>query len=40
MSTPRPQWPPVAFVPPQRHLLRGKDLADRRYAEQIEFANA
>ena len=34
MSTPQ-RWPPVAFVPPARHLLRGKDLADARYSEQI-----
>jgi AraC-like DNA-binding protein len=26
----------VAFVPPARHLLRGKDLADARYSEQID----
>jgi AraC-like DNA-binding protein len=25
----------MAFVPPARHLLRAKDLADARYAEQI-----
>ncbi len=36
MSTPQPRWPPVSFVPPARHLLRGKDLADARYAEQID----
>jgi AraC-like DNA-binding protein len=35
MSTPR-RWPPVAFVPAARHLLRGKDLADARYAERID----
>ncbi len=26
----------MAFVPPARHLLRAKDLADARYAEEIE----
>ncbi|HEY1855067.1 MAG TPA: helix-turn-helix transcriptional regulator [Solirubrobacterales bacterium] len=26
----------MAFVPPARHLLRGKDLADHRFAEQID----
>jgi AraC-like DNA-binding protein len=36
MSTPRPRWPPVAFVPPARHVLRGRDLADARYSEQID----
>lgn len=36
MSTQRPRWPPVAFVPPARHLLRGKDLVDARYTEQID----
>ena len=36
MSTPHPRWPPVAFVPPARHLLRGKDLADARYSEHID----
>ena len=36
MSTPRTRWPPVAFVPPARHLLRGKDLADARYSEQVD----
>jgi AraC-like DNA-binding protein len=37
MSTPHPRWPPVsAFVPPARHLLRGKDLADARYSERID----
>jgi AraC-like DNA-binding protein len=36
MSTPHPRWPPVVFVPPARHLLRGKDLADARYSEQID----
>jgi AraC-like DNA-binding protein len=25
----------MAFVPPARHLLRAKDLADARYAEQL-----
>lgn len=25
----------MAFVPPARHLLRARDLADRRYAERI-----
>jgi AraC-like DNA-binding protein len=29
----------VAFVPPARHLLRAKDLADARYFEQIEVAD-
>jgi AraC-like DNA-binding protein len=37
MSTPHPRWPPVsAFVPPARHVLRGKDLADARYSERID----
>jgi AraC-like DNA-binding protein len=36
MSTAHPRWPPVAFLPPARHLLRGKDLADARYSEQID----
>jgi AraC-like DNA-binding protein len=35
MSTPR-RWPPVAFVPTARHLLRGKDLADVRYSDRID----
>ena len=26
----------MAFVPPARHLLRAKDLADARYAERLE----
>jgi AraC-like DNA-binding protein len=26
----------MAFVPPARHLLRAKDLADRRYFEQLD----
>jgi AraC-like DNA-binding protein len=26
----------MAFVPPARHLLRAKDLADARYSEQLE----
>jgi len=26
----------MAFVPPARHLLRAKDLADRRYAEPLD----
>jgi AraC-like DNA-binding protein len=34
MTAPRP-FPPVAFVPPVRHLLRAKDLADARYADHI-----
>jgi len=34
MSMP-PRWPPVAFVPTARHVLRGKDLADARYSERI-----
>lgn len=29
------QWPPVAFVPPVRHLTRAKDLADSRYFDDI-----
>ena len=36
MSTPHSRWPPVAFVSPARHLLRGKDLADARYSEHID----
>jgi len=28
----------MAFVPPARHLLRAKDLADARYSEQIDVA--
>jgi AraC-like DNA-binding protein len=35
MSTSR-RWPPVAFVPTARHVLRGKDLADARYSERID----
>jgi AraC-like DNA-binding protein len=35
MSTPR-RWPPVAFVPTARHVLRGKDLADARYSQRID----
>lgn len=26
----------MAFVPPARHLLRAKDLADHRYSEQVD----
>lgn len=26
----------MAFVPPARHLLRAKDLADHRYTEQVD----
>jgi AraC-like DNA-binding protein len=29
----------MAFVPPARHLLRAKDLADARYGEPIEVAD-
>ena len=29
----------MAFVPPARHLLRAKDLADARYPERIEVAD-
>jgi AraC-like DNA-binding protein len=29
----------MAFVPPARHLLRAKDLADARYAEPLEVAD-
>jgi AraC-like DNA-binding protein len=29
----------MAFAPPARHLLRGKDLADARYSEAIEVAD-
>jgi AraC-like DNA-binding protein len=39
MSTPCPRWPPVAFVPPARHLLRAKDLADARYWEHIDVGD-
>jgi AraC-like DNA-binding protein len=28
-------WPGMAFVPPARHLLRAKDLADARYFEPL-----
>ena len=28
--------PGMAFVPPARHLLRAKDLADARYAEPLD----
>ena len=28
--------PTMAFVPPARHLLRAKDLADARYAEPLD----
>src|SRR5436190_7983083 len=34
--TARRPWPPVAFVPPARHLLRAKDLADARYSEPLD----
>ena len=29
------KFAPIAFVPPARHLLRAKDLADARYAEPV-----
>jgi AraC-like DNA-binding protein len=29
----------VAFVPPARHLLRARDLADARYCEPLEVAD-
>jgi AraC-like DNA-binding protein len=29
----------MAFVPPARHLLRAKDLADARYFEQLDVAD-
>ncbi len=29
----------MAFAPPARHLLRGKDLADARYSEAIKVAD-
>jgi AraC-like DNA-binding protein len=29
----------MAFAPPERHLLRAKDLADARYSEPIEVAD-
>jgi AraC-like DNA-binding protein len=29
----------MAFVPPARHLLRAKDLADARYAEPLEVSD-
>jgi AraC-like DNA-binding protein len=29
----------MAFVPPARHLLRARDLADARYREQIDVAD-
>src|SRR6201990_1650300 len=29
----------MAFVPPARHLLRARDLADARYAEPLEVAD-
>jgi AraC-like DNA-binding protein len=29
----------MAFVPPSRHLLRAKDLADARYSERVEVAD-
>jgi AraC-like DNA-binding protein len=36
----RPVYPgSMAFVPPARHLLRAKDLADARYSEPIEVAD-
>jgi AraC-like DNA-binding protein len=28
-------WPQMVFVPPARHLLRAKDLADARYFEPV-----
>jgi AraC-like DNA-binding protein len=38
-----PQYMAMVFVPPARHLLRAKDLADARYMEPLsvdEFARA
>ncbi len=37
MSAARPALPsaPMAFVPPARHLLRARDLADARYFEPL-----
>jgi AraC-like DNA-binding protein len=29
-------WAAMAYAPPARHLLRAKDLADTRYAEQLD----
>lgn len=29
----------MAFVPPARHLLRAKDLADARYSEKLDVAD-
>ncbi|MGN6761258.1 MAG: helix-turn-helix transcriptional regulator [Leifsonia sp.] len=29
----------MAFAPPARHLLRGKDLADARYSERVAVAD-
>ena len=29
----------MAFVPPARHLLRAKDLADARYSERLDVEN-
>src|SRR5215204_7447807 len=31
--------PRMAFVPPARHLLRAKDLADARYAEPLQVTD-
>ena len=37
MSSPALQGPyRMAFVPPARHLLRAKDLADARYADKLD----
>jgi AraC-like DNA-binding protein len=35
-AVPARTWPPREFVPPARHLLRAKDLADARYFEQLD----
>ncbi len=31
-----PVTAPMAFVPPTRHLVRAKDLADARYSEPLD----
>jgi AraC-like DNA-binding protein len=35
----RAYWVPMASVPPARHLLRARDLADARYFESIQVAD-
>jgi AraC-like DNA-binding protein len=35
----RRPWGPIALVPPARHLLRARDLADARYFEPLGVAD-